>query len=66
MKDFKLYGKSKNQVDTLLQPVRVVNEDIKMEYGIEKCAVLVMKRGKLVKSDSIVIPGERLIPAMNA
>jgi len=31
-----------------------------MELGIEKCAVLVMKRRKLVKSEGIVIPGERL------
>ena len=36
-----------------------------MEFGIEKCAALVMKRGKLVRSEGIVIPGERLIRAMN-
>ena len=65
MDDLKLYGKSENQVDTLLQSVRIVSEDIRMEFGIEKCAVLVMKRGKLVKSEGIVIPGERLIRAMN-
>ena len=62
--DLKLYGKSENQVDTLVQSIRVVNEDIRMEFGIEKCAVLVMKRGKLVKSESIVVLGERLIRAM--
>lgn len=65
MDDLKLYGKRKNQVDTLLQPVQVVSEDIKMEFGIEKCGVLIMKRRKLVKSEGIVIPGERLIRAMN-
>ena len=31
-----------------------------MELGIEKCTVLVVKRRKLVKSESIVIPGEKL------
>ena len=36
-----------------------------MEFGIEKDAVLVTKRGKLVKSEGIVILGERLIRAMN-
>ena len=60
MDDLKLYGKSKNQVDILVQSVRVVSEDIRMELGIEKCAVLVVKRGKLVKSESIVTPRERL------
>ena len=35
-------------------------EDIRMELGIEKWAVLVVKRAKLVKSESIVTPRERL------
>ena len=36
-----------------------------MEFGIEKRAVLVKKRGKLVTTEGIAIPGERLIRAMN-
>lgn len=36
MDDLKLYRKSKNQVTKLLQSVRVVSEDIKMEFGIKK------------------------------
>lgn len=59
MDDLKLYGKSENQVNTLLQSVRVVSEDIRNKFGIEKCAVLVTKRGRLVKSEGIVIPGEQ-------
>ena len=58
MDDLKLYGKSENQVNTLLQSVRVVSEDIRNKFGIEKCAVLVTKRGRLVKSEGIVIPGD--------
>ena len=66
MDDLKLYGKSENQVDTyLLQSVRVVSEDIRMEVGIAKSAVLVIMRWSLVKSEGIVIPSERLIRAMN-
>lgn len=60
MHDLKLYGKNKNKVDMLVQSVRVVSEDIRMELGIKKCAVLVMKRKKLVKSEGIVILGEKL------
>ena len=66
MDDLKLYGKSKNQVDKLLQSVQVVSEDIKMEFGMEECAVLFMKMWKLVESEGNVISGERLIRAMNA
>ena len=28
-----------------------------MEFGIVKCATIVLKRGKLVKSDGIKLPG---------
>ena len=49
----------------MLQSVQVVSEDIKMEFGIEECAVLFMKMWKLVESKGIVISGERLIRAMN-
>ena len=49
----------------MLQSVQVVSEDIKMEFGIEECAVLFMKMWKLVESKGIVISGERLIRATN-
>ena len=37
-------------MDSLLQTVRVFSEDVGMEFGIEKCVMLVMKKGKIVKS----------------
>ena len=49
----------------MLQSVGVVREDIRMEFGIEKRAIIVKKRGKLVTTEGIAIPGERLIRAMN-
>ena len=30
-----------------------------MEFGIEKCAVLVLKRGKVVKSEGIKLPDNK-------
>ena len=53
MDDLKLYGKNENQVDTLIQSVRVVSTDMPIEFGISKCESLVMKRGKLVHTDGI-------------
>ena len=44
--DLKLYGKSERQVDSLVNTVRVVSQDIDMEFGINKRAVLIMKREK--------------------
>ena len=54
MDDLKLFGKNEKQVDTLVNTVRIFSNDIGMEFGISKCAVLVMKRGKLRTCEGIV------------
>ena len=46
MDALKLYGKNKKQVDTLVNTVRIFSKDIGVEFGISKCAVLIMKWGK--------------------
>ena len=61
MDDLKLYAMNEKGVDSLIQTVRVFSEDIGMEFGIEKCAVLVMKRGKVVKSEGINLPDYKTI-----
>ena len=64
MDDLKLYTKRASQLDTLIQSVRLFSNDIGMKFGIEKCAVLVLKRGKLTQSEGITLPGENTIKAM--
>ena len=44
MDDLKLYGASKDQLDSLVQVVRIFSQDIKMSFGLDKCAVLEMTR----------------------
>ena len=61
MDDLKLYGSNKNQLDSLIQTVRIFSEDIRMQFGLDKCAVLEMKRGKKVLSDGIELPYESKI-----
>ena len=39
MDDLKLYSRSENGLDSLVQTVFVFSEDIGMEFGIEKCAM---------------------------
>ena len=49
MDDLKLYSRSdKGLLDSLVQTVRDFSEDIGMEFGIEKCAMLVMEEGNLL------------------
>ena len=38
---------------TLIHAVRIYSQDIGMEFGIEKCAMLVMKSGKQHRTDGI-------------
>ena len=42
----KLFAKNEKEMETLIHTVRIYSQDIWMEFGIEKCALLVMKRGK--------------------
>ena len=46
MDDLKLFAKSNNQIDSLVNAVYTFSEDIGMEFGIKKCRVTVLKRIK--------------------
>ena len=61
MDDFKLYGKNERQLDTLVNSVRIFSEDIQMQFGINKCAILIMKRGKYVHSEGNKLPHDQKI-----
>ena len=61
MDDLKLYGKNEKQVDTLVNTVPIFSKDTGMEFGISKCAVLIMKRGKGCACKGIVLPDAQVI-----
>ena len=44
--DVKLFAKIEKELETLIHVVRIYSQDIGMEFGIEKCAMLVIKSGK--------------------
>ena len=44
MDDLKLYPKSERTLDSLIQII--CSKDIGMQFGIDKCAMFVMKKGK--------------------
>ena len=58
MNDIKLFAKNEKERETLIQTVRIYNQDIGMEFGIEKCALLVMKSGKRHTTDGIELPDQ--------
>ena len=44
--DIKLFAKNEKELETLIHTIRIYSQDIGMKFGIEKCALLVMKSGK--------------------
>ena len=58
MDDLKLFGKSDDQIDSLVQTVFTFSEDISMEFGLKKCGVVILKKEKLVKFDGIHLPNQ--------
>ena len=64
MDDLKLYGRSEKGWDSLVQTVRVFSKDIGLEFGVEKCAILVVEKGKVVKSVGIELPDGKVIKSL--
>ena len=64
MDDLKLYSRSEKGLDSLVQIVHVFSEDIGMEFGIKKSAMLVMDRGKIVNSVGIELPDGNVIKSL--
>ena len=63
MDDLKLFGKNENQVNSLVSTVQVFSDDIKMEFGVKKCGILIMHRGAVAKTKTtgIVLPSGETI-----
>ena len=61
MDDLKLYGKSDDQIDSLVQTVFTFSEDICMKFGLKKCGVVILKKEKLVKFNGIHLPNQEIM-----
>ena len=64
MDDLKSYSRSEKGLDSLVQTFCVFSEDIGMVFGIEKYAMLVMEKGKIVKSVGIEFPDGKVIKSL--
>ena len=62
MDDLKLYGKSeRSEMKGLVSTVELFSQDIDMEFGIKKCGVIIMNRGKIKSTAGIELPsGEKI------
>ena len=61
MDDLKLIVKSEEELQKQIQTVKTFSDDIHMEFGLEICAKIAFKRGKLAHSQDLVIDINREI-----
>ena len=64
MDHLKLYSRNEKELGSLLQAIRIFSKDIGMEFVIEKCAMLVTEKGKIVKSVGIELPDVKVIKSL--
>ena len=62
MDGLKLFSNSKEQMDTLVRTVHVFSTVFGMGFGVEKCGVLTMERGKVVRcEEGIKLPNSEVM-----
>ena len=64
MDDLKLSASNEKSFESLIQTVHVLRNDIGTEFGVETCAVLTMKKGKMANGDGIALPNERTMKGL--
>ncbi|MEO1764700.1 MAG: reverse transcriptase domain-containing protein [Cyanobacteria bacterium J06629_18] len=55
MDDLKLFAGNNDQLATLMNVVKDFSDDIKMKFGINKCAKATFHRGKLIATEELIL-----------
>ena len=55
MDDLKIFAKNDEEQQRILTNVKAFSDDIKMEFGLDKCAEATFKKGKLTSTESIYL-----------
>ena len=64
MDDLKLYGRSEERIDSLIKTVHILSRGIGIEFGIKKCGLLILKRGKIVRRQGLELPNGEIMKEM--
>ena len=55
-----MYGKSIAELESLLYTVRIFSNDISMEFGLNKCAILAITKGKVTETEGMNLPNNNI------
>uniref|UniRef100_H2ZVK0 Reverse transcriptase domain-containing protein n=1 Tax=Latimeria chalumnae TaxID=7897 RepID=H2ZVK0_LATCH len=61
MDDLKLYAKSDKDILALTKIVKTFSNDICMWFGLDKCAIVTINRGQVLRGDSLKLPPDEVI-----
>ena len=61
MDDLKLYAQNNDGLNELIHKVKQFSDDIKMEFGLDKCAKASFVRGLLQRSSRIQLNDDAII-----
>ena len=61
MDDIKLYGRSQQEIESLIRTVNIFFDDIHVSIGATKCNITSVHRGHLVESNSVVLSSGDII-----
>ena len=64
MVDLKLHNRGEKGLDSVVQTVRVFSEDVGIDFGIGKSAMLVIMKGKIVNSVVLESPDGKVIKSL--
>ena len=56
MDDIKLFAKNERELENLKHAVRIYSQGMGMEFGMEKCGMLVMKSGNRHMTNGMELP----------
>ena len=61
MDDIKLFAKNEKKLEIVILTARIYSQDKEMEFGLEKCAMIVMKSGKWHITEEFKLPNQEKI-----
>ena len=65
MDDLKLYSRTEEEIQSLLNTVDIFSADIGMSFGIGKCAHIGIRRGNVSESDGVELPSGDVIRSLS-
>ena len=65
MDDLKLYANNDQKLHDLIEIVSTFSRDIQMNFGLDKCNVMTIKRGKLVQGHDFILANDETIKALD-